>query len=60
MAKELATVKQTGGGGFSFETKVSAYYAIQMLLAVEVFGSERGKIKRIDFRQHLEQCPEKP
>lgn len=50
MAKKLATVKQTSGGGFSFETKVSAYYAIQMLLAVEVFGPEKGQIVRIDFQ----------
>jgi hypothetical protein len=43
MAKKVATPKETSGDGFSFENKVAAYYAVQMLLACEAFGAEKGK-----------------
>lgn len=50
MAKKVTTPKQTSGGGFSFENKVSAYYAVQMLTAGEAFGAGKGEITRIDFQ----------
>lgn len=53
MAKKVATVKQTGGGGFSFENKVAAHYAVQMLLANEILGSKKGIITRIDFQTRV-------
>lgn len=53
MAKQVATPKQTSGGGFTFEDKVAAYYAVQMLLACEVFEAEKGKITRIDFQTRV-------
>ena len=53
MAKKVATPKQTSGGGFTFENKVAAYYAVQMLLAYEAFDAEKGKIVRVDFQTRV-------
>tara|TARA_R110002050_G_scaffold75090_1_gene161023 strand:+ start:1044 stop:6320 length:5277 start_codon:yes stop_codon:yes gene_type:complete len=48
--REIATSKQTGGGGFVFEDKVSAWFLSHFLADIKPFTPEIGKIKRIDYQ----------
>lgn len=50
MIREVATAKQTGGGGFVFEGKVAAWFVAYFLVDGFPFKPEMGKIKRIDFQ----------
>lgn len=47
MAKEVATPKQTAGGGFVFEDKVVGYFLVWMLSGSSPFTTD-GPIERID------------
>ncbi|MDQ1803098.1 hypothetical protein RAH57_03815 [Chryseobacterium sp. CKR4-1] len=51
MATQVATPKQTGGGGFNYEDKVGAYFLLCMLLEKHPFSSELGVIRRIDLQK---------
>ncbi|WP_413513797.1 hypothetical protein [Myroides odoratus] len=48
--REVATAKQTGGGGFVFEGKAAAWFVAHFLADQFPFSPEMGKIKRIDFQ----------
>jgi hypothetical protein len=50
MAKATATTKQTGGGGYSFEDKVTARFMAMMLAGEPPLGEESGLIRRIDLQ----------
>ena len=49
MAK-VATSKQTGGGGFEFEDKVTAYFIAHLLSGKFPLHPELGLLQRIDFQ----------
>lgn len=48
--RKVATSKQTGGGGFVFEDKASAWFIAHFLSDKSPFLHEIGKIKKIDFQ----------
>jgi hypothetical protein len=48
--REVATAKQTGGGGFVFEGKAAAWFIAHFLAEEFPFTPEMGKIKRIEFQ----------
>ncbi len=50
--RPTATPKQTGGGGFVFEDKVAAYFAIHQLSTQPPFDYRHGSIVEIDFQTH--------
>ena len=49
MAREKATTKSTGGGGFTFADKVAAAFLVRMLRRDLLFGADLGPITEIDF-----------
>lgn len=51
MGTQVATPKQTGGGGFNYEDKVGSYFLLCMLLEKPPFSSELGVIRRIDLQR---------
>lgn len=51
MGNQIATPKQTGGGGFNYEDKVGSYFLLCMLLERPPFSSELGIIRRIDLQR---------
>src|SRR5437879_3401392 len=50
MARAVATTKQTGGGGYSFEDKVAASYVAMMLACQPPIGERPGTIRRVAFQ----------
>ena len=48
--KDVATPKETAGGGFRFENRVGAYYACRMLQRTAPSDPAHGCIVRIDFQ----------
>ena len=50
MARAVATTKQTGGGGYSFEDKVAARFMAMMLAGHPPLDEASGLIQRIDFQ----------
>jgi len=46
--KQVATPKQTAGGGYAFEDKVVGYYLAWMLTGSPPFARAHGRIDRID------------
>lgn len=48
--RQVATSKQTGGGGFVFEDKASAWFISHFLADRSPFGHEMGKIKKIEYQ----------
>ncbi|MBY8961789.1 hypothetical protein KJK34_03380 [Flavobacterium sp. D11R37] len=48
--RNVATAKQTGGGGFTFEDKVTAWFISHLLGNTIAIDKEIGKIARIDFQ----------
>ena len=50
MAKKVAPTKATGGGGFVFEDKVSAYFLYCLLSGRSPLDPRLGTISRIDFQ----------
>lgn len=47
---EVATAKQTGGGGFLYEDRVNAYFMACMLTSTSPFNKEYGIIEKIKFQ----------
>ena len=54
MAKEVATPKQTSGGGFTFEEKVAANYLLKMLAKHPPLNSTEGLIERVHFQTRVD------
>jgi len=52
--RKVATSKQTGGGGFVFEDKVSAWFISHLLSDRSPFTHEIGKIKKIEYQTRPE------
>ena len=50
MAKQIATSKQTSGGGFIFEDKLSAWILANIVSNNIVFTEEIGPVYRIDYQ----------
>lgn len=48
--RKVATSKQTGGGGFVFEDKASAWFISHFLANRSPFGADIGKIKKIEYQ----------
>lgn len=48
--RKVATSKQTGGGGFVFEDKASAWFISHFLADRSPFNHEIGKIKKIEYQ----------
>lgn len=48
---QIATPKQTGGGGFNYEDKVGTYFLLCMLMQRNPFSVNLGLIKRMDMQQ---------
>lgn len=48
--RKVATSKQTGGGGFVFEDKASAWFISHFLADRSPFGHDIGKIKKIEYQ----------
>lgn len=54
MSREIATPKQTGGGGFAFEDKVSAWYLLLLLRAEHPFEDSLGLIAEVSFQKGVD------
>src|SRR5436190_22636064 len=54
MAKQIASTKQTSGGGFGFEDKVGAHFAVWMLLGGAPFYPRPGAISKIEFQKRVD------
>ena len=54
MAKQVATPKQTGGGGFAFEDQVGAWFLLLMLLGEKPFPESTGLIKQVCFQKRVD------
>ncbi|MCX5673908.1 MAG: hypothetical protein NTX87_02770 [Planctomycetota bacterium] len=54
MASGVAHPKSTGGGGFTFEDKVDAYYLACLLAGRAPLGTLRGVLKRVDFQVRVD------
>lgn len=50
MAKQAASVKVTGGGGFNYEDHVAARLLVDMLGGIAPFGPGFGHIARLDWQ----------
>ena len=48
--RKVATSKQTGGGGFVFEDKASAWFISHFLSDRSPFTHKIGKIKKIEYQ----------
>ena len=54
MARNVATPKQTAGGGFSFEDKVCAYFAVWLLKGGSPLLPDCGPLVRLDFQNRVD------
>ncbi len=54
MAKQIATPKQTSGGGFTFEDKVTASYFLKMLARLAPLHMDVGKIHEVQFQGRVD------
>ena len=54
MAKKVATPKQEGGGGYTFEDKVSASFLLKMLSGLHPLHVEAGQIESVRFQKRVE------
>lgn len=54
MPKHVATPKQSGGGGFSFADKVSAFYLLRMLSGRLPLDADAGQIDAIRFEKRVD------
>jgi len=50
MVRKVATAKQTSGGGYCFEDKVSSWFLAHFILDKHVFNPDLGKVIRIDYQ----------
>jgi len=51
---QVATAKQTGGGGFTYEDKVGAYFLVCMLTETPPFQKDYGVIEKIKFQVRVD------
>ena len=54
MAKNVATPKETAGGGFTFEDKVSASFLLKMLAGECPLNSEDGQVEEVRFQKRVD------
>ena len=54
MAKQVATPKQVGGGGYTFEDKVSASFLLKMLRGDYPLKAEDGQIYAVRFQKRVD------
>lgn len=54
MTKDIATPKQSGGGGFTFEDKVSASFLLKMLAGIYPLHVDAGKIESVRFQKRVD------
>jgi hypothetical protein len=50
LATEVASPKSTGGGGFRFENKVAAFYALHLLASRSPLDASLGSLRRVRFQ----------
>lgn len=54
MPKKVATPKQVGGGGYTFEDEVSASFLLRMLNGVCPLNTEAGQIESVQFQKRVD------
>ncbi len=54
MPRDVATPKQEGGGGYTFEDQVSASYLLRMLNGMPPLSVEAGQIESIRFQKRVD------
>ena len=54
MAKNVATPKQVGGGGYTFEDKVSASFLLKMLAGDYPLSAEVGQVEAVRFQKRVD------
>ena len=54
MARNVATPKQTAGGGFTFEDKVSASFLLKMLAGDYLLSPEDGQVEEVRFQKRAD------
>jgi DNA replication protein DnaC len=54
MVKKVATPKETAGGGFTFEDKVSASFLLKMLAGEFPLEPEDGQIEEVRFQKRVD------
>ena len=54
MVKRVATPKETAGGGFTFEDKVSASFLLKMLAGEFPLEPEDGQIEEVRFQKRVD------
>lgn len=54
MAKQVATPKQVGGGGYTFEDKVSASFLVKMLRGGYPLEAVNGQIDAVRFQKRVD------
>ena len=54
MARNVATPKQTAGGGYTFEDKVSAAFLLKMLTGDHPLSAEDGQIEAVRFQKRVD------
>ena len=54
MARNVATPKQTAGGGYTFEDKVSASFLLKMLTGDYPLSAEEGQVEAVRFQKRVD------
>ncbi len=54
MPKNVATPKQVGGGGYTFEDEVSASFLLRMLNSIHPLNFEAGQIESVRFQKRVD------
>lgn len=54
MPKNVATPKQEGGGGYTFEDEVSASFLLRMLNGMHPLNVEVGQIESVRFQKRVD------
>lgn len=54
MARNVATPKQTAGGGYTFEDKVSASFLLKMLAGDYPLSAEDGQVEAVRFQKRVD------
>lgn len=54
MAKKVATPKQVGGGGYTFEDQVSASFLLKMLSGDYPLSANEGQIESVHFQKRVD------
>ncbi len=54
MPKETSTPKQSGGGGYTFADKVSAFFLVKMLAGTPPLAADSGEIESARFEKRVD------